>query len=104
MFVDIQCSRDELIDKIIDFTGGKRELLRTIITSFGEVDVIENKAFYSDKKQHDNFLYYMYYLDIEPSIQSDEMEYIASIRKLLRQFKLQGTNVVAACDFESELV
>jgi len=103
IFIDMQCERDELLSLIADTVNGRKTLFRTIESDCFEVDVNENEEFYS-KKKDDSFLYYKFFLDVEPCSGVDEDKYIEQVSKLLQYFVSQKINIVPACDFEEELL
>ena len=51
----------------------------------------------------DGFLYYRYFLDIDPVQDVDEADYVASVATLLTQLWQSEYKAVAACDFEDRL-
>lgn len=79
--------------------------LRTISATLFQIDVITNKEANSvlATSPEDGFLYYPYYLEIDPQDETEPSSYIAAIARLLRSFWELGANAVAACDFEEEL-
>lgn len=92
---------EELFDFINSVVLGKKELIRTIKTDWGEMDLRKNSE-YNNKNMKD-FVYWPYYLDIQPFEGVDQYTYICNIKKFLEKVKMQGIEVVAACDFESDL-
>ena len=102
MFIDIDCKKEELINLIAEITNGNKHLFRTIETNFGDIDVNENDDFISEKNDG-SFLYYKFYLDIEPAVSIDGDEYIAHLSEIIKYFLSQEIHIVPACDFEDEL-
>ena len=88
----------ETISKIVEgsVTGS------TIVTEQAEIFVFNNGDF-SEEKRNDEFLYYRYYLDIEPIKDAEEKVYIGEISKLLTELGDYGFKAIASCDFEDEL-
>lgn len=54
-------------------------------------------------RPEDGFLYYRWFLDIEPKPNITPEEYIAAVGSLLCVLWRAGCKAVAACDFEDEL-
>jgi len=102
MFIDISCTRGELKDTIAKITKGEKDSFRTIETEFGEIDVNENEYFYS-KDKDGSFIYYKFFLDIEPNETTIESDYISNVFKIMQYFKSHKIDAVPACDFEDEL-
>jgi len=102
MFIDINCNKEELIDKIAEITNGEKKLFRTIETSFSEIDVNENDDYYS-KENDGSFLYYKFFLDIEPNLLAGDGEYISHLSNMIQYFLAQKIKVIPSCDFEDEL-
>lgn len=84
---------------------GELKPIRTIKMSWGEIDVRRNEDFCPRKLVDDpeDFVFWKYYLDIEPKEGADENDYIDQIAKLLVKLKAENFKVVASCDFEEYL-
>lgn len=104
VFVDTNLSYEEMFLRIMNYVGGEKESFSYIVTDWCDMFIQKNKEY--NKEQHfqdtDDFLYWKYYLDIEP-IADDEITYIKRIHDLLKYLKECCNGVVAACDFENEL-
>ncbi|EDN67695.1 conserved hypothetical protein [Beggiatoa sp. PS] len=104
VYVNTKMSQEMLLDFIANNFNGYIEL-RTVYSPFFEADVFKNedadplKAIFPD----DGFLYYPYYLEIEPVDNIEQASYIAFIARLLSALWKMGAKAVAACDFEEEL-
>lgn len=72
---------------------------RTVEGQFMSVDCFANKAL----GDGDGFLYWPYYLEIEISDGSDEIDFVGEIQNLIDYLKEGGMQIVASCDFEDEL-
>ena len=103
LFIDADIAREELINMITEFTNGRRKLFRTIITDFCEIDVNDNDDYYTEQKPDNDFLYYKFFLDIEPGLDIEVTQYIHSIAELIKMFASKEINTVPACDFENKL-
>ena len=105
LYVDTDFEIEQLKDEITSMVSGQKQLFRTIVTTFGEIDVNKNEDF-DDKKRDiepDGFIYSRYYLDIEPKEDIEQQDYISGIGDLLQSLWSNGLKSVAACDFEEEL-
>jgi hypothetical protein len=91
----------ETVSKIVEgsVTGS------TIVTEQAEIYIFNNGDFSEEKRNQgsDEFLYYKYYLDIEPMEDVKEKVYIGEISKLLTELWDSGFKAIASCDFEDEL-
>jgi hypothetical protein len=104
LFVETQLDRAALVRFVAQTVTGT-ENRSTIVSPWSEVDVRNNDDYDEDRAAdpHDGFLFYRYYLDIEPVEDADPGEYILSIAQLLEALWKSGAKAVAACDFEEEL-
>jgi hypothetical protein len=101
IYIDTHQSRDSVLSSLVEWSGGDLRL-RTVVTDFLEADVSVNKDF-DDGRTHnrDNgFLFYPYYLDVEPKPDVPADLYIEALRGLLGLLRAKGMWAVAACDFE----
>jgi len=104
IYVDTDMSKNQFLDFIAKTINGYIEL-RTVFHPFFEIDVVNNQdaSPLQAISYVDVFLYYPYYLDIEPLDNIKREAYIASIAMLLMTLWDIGSKAVAACDFENEL-
>lgn len=104
LFVNGERDREDLIAFISDCVGGTIEMSRVNNPDM-EVDVRGNDDFKPgiSRKNPDAFLFYRYYLDITQVAGTQRTSFISGIAKLLNAFWADGTDAVAACDFEDEL-
>lgn len=96
---------DDLYQRITRIVVGKQEPIRSIKTGWGEIDLRQNDG-YNEKQVKDdeeNFVYWKYYLDIEPNQEVIESEYIDQIASFLSRLDEKGIKAVASCDFEDRL-
>lgn len=101
VFINSKLEIEELYNFINSIVLGRMEAIRTIKTDWGEIDLRKNKD-YNDRYIN-NFIYWPYCLDIEPSKKVEQSIYILNIEDFLKKMKMSEIAVVAACDFESEL-
>jgi hypothetical protein len=104
IYVDTEMSKELFLDFIAKTINGEIEL-RTVCGSFFEVDVVNNQDAEPLQaiSRDDGFLFYPYYLDVEPFENINREDYVASIAMLLKALWDSGAKAVAACDFEDEL-
>ncbi len=104
VFVDTDMDYNNLSDLIMDFVAGRKKAISFIIAEWCDIGVRRNKEYSKEQYLIDatDFLYWRYYLDIDP-LCIDEKQYIINVAKLLRDLRKQGMGVVIACDFEDEV-
>lgn len=92
-----------------DFGSGP---LRVIIENDSQYLLNILDIYYNNNDDHhatfklrpdDGFLYYRWFLDIEPKPNTSTEEYIAAVGNLLCVLWRAGCKAAAACDFEDEL-
>lgn len=105
VYLNSKSEIEELCQQINCVVLGRIEPIRTIITDWGEIDLRKNSDFNPKMLENDpeDFIFWQYYLDIEPKKNVDQFSYIAQIAKLLEQLNLVNIKCVASCDFEEEL-
>jgi hypothetical protein len=103
IYIDTEMSKSELISYIKSLIKGK-VFLRSITSEIVEIDVIQNDDFNSSKRlEEGGFVYYPFYLEIEPIKKKINRKYINEICNLLVNIKMKCRDAVAACDFEEWL-
>lgn len=104
VFVDTNLNYEEIFSNVMNYSSGKKESFSYIVTDWCGMFIQKNKEYNKEQYLQDtnDFLYWKYYLDIEP-IKTDEDTYIKRIGDLLKHLKEYCKGVVAACDFEDEL-
>jgi hypothetical protein len=104
IYVDIEVDKGQLLDQIARAISGSIRM-RTVSSSGFQVDLLANQDFDESRRSQgdDQFLFYRYYLDIEPTKIVTYDEYIESVGNLLENLWGSGCKAVAACDFEREL-
>lgn len=104
VFIDTDMDYTSLFDLIMNYIEGKKEGIDYIITYWCDISVRKNKEYNLEQylKDSTDFLYWRYYLDMEP-VKADENLYIKNITNLLCYLKELGMGVVIACDFEDEV-
>ena len=105
IYLNSELEIDELFQHIICKVSGRKEYIRTIKTDWGEIDLCRNSDFNVQKLEDDpeDFVFWKYYLDIEPEKGIDQYCYINKISKLLEGLKSENIKAVASCDFEEDL-
>lgn len=104
VFIDTNLSYEELFSRIMNYIGGKKESFSYVVTDWCDMFIQKNKEYNIEQYILDStdFLYWKYYLDIEPQ-NIDECEYIKNIANLLSYLREYCKGVVIACDFEDEV-
>lgn len=104
IFIDTDIDYALLFDLIMNCVASKREAINYIITDWCDISVRRNKEYKLEQylKDSTDFLYWKYYLDIEP-INIDENQYINNVANLHRYLRVYGMRVIIACDFEDEV-
>ncbi|MBR4318440.1 MAG: 1,4-dihydroxy-6-naphthoate synthase [Oscillospiraceae bacterium] len=98
IFVNAKSKYSEIFEKILKHVSGKKSGFSDIESDWCSIRVKQNEEYFPNSV---DFLYWKYYLDIEPSI--DEEIYIQNLKELMKFLKENFANAVPACDFESEL-
>ena len=104
IFLDTDNEKTSVVETVSKIVEGS-VIGSTIVTEQAEIFVFNNGDFSEEKRNQgsDEFLYYRYYLDIEPIEDAEEKVYIGEISKLLTELWDYGFKAIASCDFEDEL-
>jgi hypothetical protein len=103
MFVNAALTEDELLAQIAAILGASRESCWIRCAEF-HACIWRNGEFSAEKAgEEDGFLYWPYFLDIEPTAGTSDAAYVAKVKQLFKALRGRGYGVVAACDFEEEL-
>lgn len=104
LYLDAMSEKDELYSLLQELTCGKAEPISIIKTACCEMYLGRNKEFDINLQNKDrtDFIYWQYYLDIEPT-NSEQEEYIKEIAALILKLKKININAVPSCDFEEEI-
>lgn len=96
---------EELYECINRIVKGQLETIRTVKTRWGEIDLRKNSDFKPKRleKSPDDFIFWKYYLDIEPQKDIEQAKYINQISRLIQELNLRNIKAVASCDFEDIL-
>lgn len=105
VYVDSDRPKNVVLEVIRSAVGGRLEGRTTVRTGNCVIDVEDNEEFDEVKSSEptDGFLWYRYYLDVEPLPGYDRSAYIALLSLLLEAMRRNGYSIVPACDFEAEL-
>lgn len=104
IFLDTDMERKSVIDIVSKVVGGS--VSHSAITAqHADMFIFNNEDFSEEKRNQepDGFLFYRYYLEIEPRDGVEDSHYIDGIAKLLTGLWDNGLKAVASCDFEDEL-
>lgn len=101
VFIDTERDQNELLSLInseISREVNKLEISNSILI----IELRKNNEFnvVKSKNPSDGFLFYKYYLEIEPFSQVVERDYIKSRADLLKKLWESKIGAIAACDFE----
>jgi hypothetical protein len=104
VYMDSQADKSQLLDLIANIISGSIKM-RTVSSRELQVDLVVNEDFDETKRMQgeDQFLFYRYYLDIEPTEDVPRERYVESVGNLLEGLWRLGCKAVAACDFEEKL-
>lgn len=104
IFLDTDNEKTSVVETVSKIVKGS-VTGSTIVTEQAEIFIFNNGDFSEEKRNQgsDEFLYYRYYLDIEPIEDVEEKAYIGEISKLLTELWNSGFKAIASCDFEDEL-
>ena len=105
IFLNNSGTCEQVLDIVIDIVGGTIQVIRSIDTRYFDIDVNINDKFDSKRTpgDKDDFLYWKYYLDVEPKKGVTQTEYKYELRKLIHGLRNKFEGVVPACDFEDIL-
>jgi len=105
VYLNSELEIEELYQHINCKVSGILEPIRTIKTDWGEIDLRRNSDFNPQRLENDSddYVFWQYYLDIEPKKEVAQSNYIGQIAKLLEQLNSENIKAVASCDFEEDL-
>lgn len=104
IFIDTDVSDEVVAKKVCSITSGEIDQW-TVITDWSEIDIVENDDFdeMKRKEEPDGFLFYRYYIEMEPGANTLRQDYVMNISRLIESLWQEGWKIVAASDFEDEL-
>jgi hypothetical protein len=104
IFVDSDIEKEMLLNTVSNIVNGT---IRgsSILTKQAEIFIFNNGDFDEDKRNEgtDGFLYYKYYLEIKPTEDTDDRNYVLEISNLLTNMWNTDFKAIASCDFEDLL-
>ena len=98
IFVDTKAEYPEIFEKILEQVSGKKRAFSDIESNWCSIRVKRNEEYLPNSA---DFLYWKYYLDIDPS--TDEEIYIQNLKEFMKFLKENFADAVPACDFEELL-
>jgi hypothetical protein len=104
IFVDSDVDKEMLLDTVSTIVMGTISG-SSILTKQAEIFIFNNGDFDKDKRNqgNDGFLYYKYYLEIEPTEDVIDRNYVVEISNLLTKLWDADFKAIASCDFEDLL-
>jgi hypothetical protein len=104
VFVNKDIQRFQLNGIIKDIVSGRFDGF-DIDTWWGNIHLKENEAAKPPwgKVNDEDFIYWRFFMDIEPSDEVEREDYIESVAKLMTELYNNGCQVIAACDFEDDV-
>lgn len=104
MFIDTDIIYEELFALVLKFVGGKKQAVTYISTQWCDISIQKNNEYNAEYYllEPKDFLYWRYYLDIEPN-EIEESAYIKNVSDLLEYIRGHCNDAIVACDFEDEL-
>lgn len=105
IYVNSPLEIEELVGLISDLSEGTAKPFHEIETKLATIDcmVSHSRDDVLAQVSDDGFVFYKFYLDVEPVAGVARREYISHIRSLVLSLEGRGYQAVAACDFEDEL-
>ncbi|RAT95815.1 hypothetical protein [Brevibacillus sp. Leaf182] len=104
IFVDGDVDKEMLLNTVSNIVMGTISG-SSISTKQAEIFIFNNGDFDEDKRNqgNDGFLYYKYYLEIEPTEDVGYRNYVLEISNLLTKLWDADFKAIASCDFEDLL-
>lgn len=104
IFVDGDVDKEMLLNTVSNIVMGTISG-SSISTKQAEIFIFNNGDFDEDKRNqgNDGFLYYKYYLEIEPTEDVGDRNYVLEISNLLTKLWDADFKAIASCDFEDLL-
>ena len=104
VFLNARNTIGDLLGLLARVSSGKVDA-HTVTGRYLEMDLRRNEDWKEGypRSQPDYFIRFPYYLDVVPTLDTAEGEYIGSVSDLLDSLWSVGIDAVAACDFEDAL-
>lgn len=104
IFVDNDMNKEMLLATVSKIVKGTISG-SSILTKQAEIFIFNNGDFDEDKRKQgtDAFLYYRYYIEIEPKEDTDDRDYVLEVTDLLTKLWNADFKAIASCDFEDLL-
>lgn len=105
IFIDTNMEYDELFLNVMNYVNGKKKSFSYVVGKWCDMFINKNKEYNEEKHMQDvdNFLYWKYYLDIEPD-DIEDAGYIEKISDLIKYLRGYCNDVIVACDFEDKII
>ncbi len=98
IFIDTKTEYPEIFEKILHQVSGRKQGFSDIESAWCSIRVKQNEEYLRDSA---DFLFWKYYLDIEPNI--NKTDYIRNLKEFVKFLKENFSDAVPACDFEELL-
>lgn len=104
IFLDASALESEIVNEIRRLADARIEGF-TLHGRHALIDVRRNEEGRPerDSADPDDFLFYRFYLDVEPKDAESPLDYVRFVRDLLQGLRSKQWRAVPACDFEREL-
>src|SRR5574344_1457528 len=98
IYIDTELSRENLAEIISNHLGSNYNKFFSLETECFNIDIINNKEYQKEKSTEfpDGFLYYRYFIEIEPQKNIEELVYIKKVGEFLNFLWKHGFKVVAS--------
>jgi len=105
VFINTDLDEASLLSIISQLINGKINNINTITSRYIDLDVISNDEFNEKNTSlpKSGFLFYRYFLDVEPIAGTKYENYLSSLKILINGLRKRGFKVIPSCDFEDEL-
>ena len=105
LFISSELPHETLSNIIAEAVSGCQVRIWSISSPALDIYINLNDEYDANKTcgEEDGFLYFKFFLDIEPTPGTDIQRYIKAIAHLMQALHQNGMQSVAACDFEDRL-
>lgn len=101
IYIDFSGGKEELIRDIKHIINGTHYGIRSVKSNVFDIDINVNKEHKKREFKDDDFIYFKYYLDVEPLEGIDSDMYLFEMKKFLVELRIRFIEVTISSDFES---